>query len=73
MKKLMLLLLCCVFAGMQVLMAQGVTISGKTTDANGEAMPGVTIQVKGTTTGTVSQADGSYKLSVPADAHDTGI
>ena len=68
MKKLMLLLLCCVFAGMQVLMAQGVTISGKTTDANGEAMPGVTIQVKGTTTGTVSQADGSYKLSVPADA-----
>jgi TonB-linked SusC/RagA family outer membrane protein len=68
MKKLMLLLLCCVFAGMQVLMAQGVSISGKTTDANGEAMPGVTVQVKGTTTGTVSQADGTYKLSVPSDA-----
>ncbi len=68
MKKLMLLLLCCVFAGMQVVMAQGVTISGKTTDANGEAMPGVTVQVKGTTTGTVSQADGTYRLSVPSDA-----
>jgi TonB-dependent starch-binding outer membrane protein SusC len=68
MKKLMLLLLCCVFAGMQVLMAQGVTITGKTTDANGEAMPGVTVQVKGTTMGTVSQADGTYKLPVPADA-----
>jgi TonB-dependent starch-binding outer membrane protein SusC len=69
MKKLMLLLLCCVFAGMQVLMAQGVTVSGKTTDASGQGMPGVTIQVKGTTTGTVSQADGSYRLVVPADAN----
>jgi TonB-dependent starch-binding outer membrane protein SusC len=67
MKRLMLMLLCVAFAGMQVF-AQGVTVTGKATDANGEAMPGVTIQVKGTTAGTVTQADGTYRLSVPADA-----
>ena len=68
MKRLMLMLLCVTFAGMQMLFAQGVTITGKVTDANGESMPGVTIQVKGTTSGTVTQADGTYRLSVPADA-----
>jgi len=69
MKKLMLLLLCFMIAGMQLLQAQGVTITGKTTNvANGEAIPGVSIVVKGTTIGTISQFDGTYKLTVPADA-----
>jgi TonB-dependent starch-binding outer membrane protein SusC len=44
------------------------TISGKITDDKGSPVPNVSIQVKGTNTGTVSDADGSYSLTVPANA-----
>jgi TonB-linked SusC/RagA family outer membrane protein len=43
------------------------TISGKVTDANGQPLPGVTIVVKGTTIGVVSDADGNYRLPNIAD------
>lgn len=33
-----------------------------------EALPGVTIQVKGTTLGTISDAKGAFKISVPSNA-----
>jgi TonB-linked SusC/RagA family outer membrane protein len=40
-------------------------VTGKITDAaSGEAMPGVNIQVKGTTFGTITDAEGKYSLSV---------
>ena len=39
------------------------TISGRVTSAVGSPIPGVTILVKGTTTGTVTDADGNYTLS----------
>ncbi|SFE84338.1 carboxypeptidase-like regulatory domain-containing protein [Thermoflexibacter ruber] len=49
--------------------AQQRTISGKVTSSeDGSGLPGVNITVKGTSAGTVSDADGSYRLSVPADA-----
>ena len=39
----------------------------KTTDqATGEPLPGVTIMVRGTTIGTTSLADATYRLPVPA-------
>ncbi len=38
------------------------TISGKITDENGEPLAGVTIVVKGTTQGTVTNAEGEYTL-----------
>jgi TonB-linked SusC/RagA family outer membrane protein len=38
------------------------TISGKVTDENGEPLAGVTIVVKGTTQGTVTNAEGEYTL-----------
>jgi len=45
---------------------QQVTVSGTITDARtGEGMPGVNIQVKGTTIGTTSNVDGKYLLNVP--------
>jgi hypothetical protein len=67
MKNLILLLYCFLIAGMQLSQAQGVAITGKTTDqATGEPFPGVTIMVRGTTVGTTSLADGTYSLPVPA-------
>ncbi len=38
-------------------------ITGKVTDNNGAPLPGVTVVVKGTTTGTITNSDGSYSLS----------
>ena len=44
-------------------------VSGKVTDSSGTPLPGVTVVVKGTTQGTVTNADGGYTLSnIPADA-----
>jgi TonB-linked SusC/RagA family outer membrane protein len=48
--------------------AQERTVSGTVTSAEtGEALPGVNILLKGTTTGVVSDLDGNYRLSVPSD------
>ncbi|MBT2559328.1 TonB-dependent receptor [Hymenobacter sp. ISL-91] len=47
--------------------AQNRTITGRVTDrSSGEGLPGVTVLVKGTSTGASTGADGSYTLSVPA-------
>lgn len=47
-------------------LAQERSISGKVTSAeDGTALPGVNVVIKGTTTGTVTDADGIYKLSLP--------
>lgn len=40
-------------------------ISGTVINDAGEPFPGVTVQVKGTTIGTVTDIDGSFKLDVP--------
>jgi TonB-linked SusC/RagA family outer membrane protein len=42
--------------------AQG-TLRGKVTDADGAALPGVTVLVKGTSHGTMTGADGTYSMS----------
>ena len=47
------------------LMAQ-ITITGVVTDQSGQPMSGVTIVVKGTTAGTLTNVDGKYTLPVPA-------
>jgi len=39
------------------------TISGKVTDSSGSPLPGVTIIIKGTTTGTITDNEGKYSLS----------
>ena len=43
-------------------------ITGTVADAKGEPMVGSSILVKGTATGTVTDIDGKFSLSVPADA-----
>ena len=39
-------------------------ITGRVTDAGGNALPGVNIQEKGTINGTITNADGSFSISV---------
>ena len=44
-------------------------VSGRVTDESGQPLPGVTVVVKGTTRGTVTDADGEYNLiNLPEDA-----
>jgi iron complex outermembrane receptor protein len=42
--------------------------TGKVTDETGNPVPGASVQVKGTSTGTSTGVDGSFKLNVPATA-----
>src|SRR5690606_9007238 len=62
----MILLLC--WGGAFSLMAQG-TVTGKVTAVGtGEALPGVSVLVKGTTVGTVTDVEGRYSLTLSEDA-----
>lgn len=49
------------------LMAQK-AITGKVTDDKGNPVPNASVLVKGTKTGTTTKADGTFTLTVPADA-----
>ena len=40
------------------------TVSGKIVDENGEPLPGVNVVIQGTATGTTTDLDGNYRLSV---------
>ncbi len=45
------------------------TVSGKVSDSGGQPLPGVTVVVKGTTQGTVTNADGEYFMNnIPENA-----
>lgn len=44
------------------------SITGKVTDSTGGGLPGVSAVVKGTTIGTITDTDGKFKLTIPADA-----
>ncbi|MBC3786677.1 SusC/RagA family TonB-linked outer membrane protein [Spirosoma utsteinense] len=47
---------------------QDVTVSGQVTSSDdGTTLPGVSVQVKGTNRGTITDADGRYRLSVQPD------
>ncbi|MFT7032857.1 MAG: iron complex outermembrane receptor protein [Cyclobacteriaceae bacterium] len=45
-----------------------VDISGKVSDENGEGLPGASVLIKGTASGTTTDLEGNYKLSVPENA-----
>ncbi|QPH40859.1 SusC/RagA family TonB-linked outer membrane protein [Pedobacter endophyticus] len=45
--------------------AANVTVSGKVVDEKGLGLPGVTVQIKGTSVGAVTDNSGVYSLSVP--------
>jgi hypothetical protein len=67
MKKHLLTLL--LFLGVFGLAQAQRSISGKVTDAKGEALIGASVLVKGSTGGTVSNMDGTYSISVPTGSN----
>jgi len=65
MRKITIMLAFLLFAGLNFALAQTRTISGIVTSSeDGSAIPGVTVQVKGTTVGTTTDLDGKYLLEV---------
>ena len=44
---------------------EAVTISGKVTDESGQPLPGVAVQLKGTTVGVATDIDGNFRLVLP--------
>ena len=69
MKKIAILMAFFVIAGFQLLQAQTVQISGTVTSSeDGLSVPGVSVVVKGTTIGTVTDFDGKYTISASANA-----
>lgn len=43
-----------------------ISVSGKVTEASGMGLPGVSVVVSGTTTGVLTNVDGTYTLTVPS-------
>lgn len=53
------------FATVNEVYQQSITVKGKVTDKDGEPLPGVSVTVKGTTTGVMTDVDGNYSINVP--------
>jgi len=49
-------------------MAQKITVTGKVTDEKGQALPGVTVMIKQSTTGTNSDVNGKYTITTSGNA-----
>lgn len=57
----------CFLAISTMALAQERTVKGKVTSAeDGSGLPGVNVVVKGTTNGTVTDAEGNYRINVPS-------
>jgi TonB-linked SusC/RagA family outer membrane protein len=67
MRKMLCMLLCMVVLAGQ-LWAQTRTITGRVTDAAGNPVANASVTVKGTSTGTTTNDDGTYTLTIPQDA-----
>lgn len=64
-----ILLLVIAFSSLNYVYAQSKTVSGKVTSAeDGASIPGVNVLVKNTSTGTVTDVNGDYTISVEDDA-----
>jgi TonB-dependent starch-binding outer membrane protein SusC len=64
-RKIVILMLFCL---LQVAAyAQEKTVTGRVTSADGEGLPGATVAIKGTTSGTVADFNGNFSITVPDD------
>jgi TonB-linked SusC/RagA family outer membrane protein len=62
-QKILLNLILLMFLSVQISLAQQV-ITGTVTSSNGEAIPGVSVVVKGTSNGTITDVNGSFSINV---------
>jgi TonB-linked SusC/RagA family outer membrane protein len=65
MKKLILLLI--LILPFMLVTAQEHEVTGRVTDPAGEGIPGVSIQIKGTRQGGITDLEGNYRITVPAN------
>lgn len=56
------------FTSLSFLMAQEITVTGVVHDNEGETLPGVSVVVKGSTHGTVTDIDGNFEIKVSQGA-----
>ncbi len=69
MKKVVILFTCFFLLGLYGVYAQTRTITGKVVSSDDNSpIPGVSVSVKGTTLGTVTNMDGNYTITVPQSA-----
>ncbi|WP_247237804.1 TonB-dependent receptor [Telluribacter sp. SYSU D00476] len=61
----LLMIICFVIGSILSGTAQDRTVSGTVTDETGGGLPGVSVVVKGTSTGTATDVDGKFTLKVP--------
>ncbi|MEN6453444.1 MAG: TonB-dependent receptor [Prolixibacteraceae bacterium] len=66
-EKIFLFLVLCLVLSLTAT-AQNRTITGTVSDESGEALPGVTVAVKNTTNGTITNIDGEYTISLRNEA-----
>ncbi len=69
MKKIAFFLLIMFFMGNLFVQAQSKNITGKvTSNEDDQPIPGVSVSVKGTTLGTITNIDGKFELTIPNDS-----
>ena len=64
MRNLFLLFAIFLFTGMQAIFAQR-AVTGRVVDTDNQPLPGVSVQVQGTTTGTNTDGNGGFSINVP--------
>ena len=67
-RAVLLTMMLTLFCGLLSAQAQTKQITGTVTDEAGQPLPGVTVMVEGTTSGTITDLDGKYQISVPNGA-----
>ncbi|WP_219224208.1 SusC/RagA family TonB-linked outer membrane protein [Pedobacter antarcticus] len=66
MRRKITLIITCLLFSITVAMAQGVQIKGQVKDQQGLPLPGVSVKVKGSSQGVVTDANGAYTLTAPS-------
>ncbi|MFD3001770.1 SusC/RagA family TonB-linked outer membrane protein [Pontibacter toksunensis] len=74
MRKILLLNFAFMLCLLHQVLAQGGTVTGRVIEQEtGEGLPGVSVIVKGTSTGTSTGVDGGYSLTIPANLNPANV